>query len=321
MKPEAPVVTVQSQVKPKPPRTAKQLFVFTHHQSTVRSVAWSASSNVLASGGDGKRVLVWGMDGVVKQGIDHPASVSAIAWSPDGKRLATGSNTQVAFFNAQTGAALARSLDQHTQVVTSLAWSPHGSMYVVSGSADKQAIVWDSNTYRVVTRYKQHTAGINAVAWSANGQIVASSSEGGYVRVWTAATGQMVHGYYQDTSAPLRSLAFSPVGGQLAAGGSDGIVRLWNALTCGSMGLRCTDTPQRISVSPMAVLALAWSPDGQLLAVGGLDGSFTIWNLAQAQKPLFSTKLHDSVHSLAWSSDGKHLATASGTMVTVWEWM
>jgi WD40 repeat protein len=134
-----------------------------------------------------------------------------------------------------------------------------------------------------------------------------------------------VHGYYQDSTAPLQTLAFSPVGGQLAAGGNDGVVRLWNALTCKIMGMgidaRCTDAPQRIPVSSMAILTLAWSPNGQLLAVGGMDGSFSIWNLAQSQKPLFSTKLQDSVHSLAWSSDGTHLATASGTTVTVWQWM
>ncbi len=316
---ESPAAAIQKQVEQQPVSGAKPILTFTQHRAVVQSVAWSVG-NILASGGDDERVLVWGMDGVVHHTIAHPASVRAIAWSPDGQRLATGSNTQVAFFNAQTGVALARFTRQHTQVVTSIAWSRHASMAVVSGSADKRAIVWNTKTYSVATTYRQHTAGIDAVAWSANGQIVASSSDGGFVRIWTATTGQNVHGYYQDTTVPLRSLAFSPVGAQLATGGNDGIVRLWDAQACKNTGIRCTDTPQRIHVSTMAVLALAWSPDGHLLAVGGRDGTFSIWDLAQPKKALFSVRQQDSVSSVAWSADGKHLATASGKSVTVWEW-
>ncbi len=320
----APKVASKAQNQNKPnmpqlPTSAKLRFTFAKHKDNVRLVSWSPDGTLLASCADDKHAFVWQANGTVLLDILHPGGVRALAWSPDGKRLVTGANNQVTFFNAQTGAILASSARQHTQIVTSIAWISHNQMQVVSGGEDKQVIVWDTKTYRAMTVYKQHKANIDMVSCSVNGQTVASSADDGIVRIWNAADGQDMHGYYRDVTRPLRGMAFAPDGTQLAVGGDDGIVRIWNALTCKNNGQRCMDEPQRLQVTQTPVRTVAWSPDGRLLAIGGNDGMFSVWSSTQTQKALFSIKADNIVRSLSWSPDGKQLACATGNNVSIWD--
>ena len=102
----------------------------------------------------------------------------------------------------------------------------------VSGSFDMQAIVWNVPGFTQQTNFMHHTAAILSGSWASDGQTIATSSEGGVIRVWNASTGQEIHGYYLDGQQPKRALAFAPTGNTLAVGGDDGIVRLWSGLTC-----------------------------------------------------------------------------------------
>ncbi len=308
-------VRVQSQLRS--PTVAKLQFTFTKHNNIVRVAAWSPDGKLLASCSDDNHVFLWEMNGTVQQDILHPAGVRALAWSPDGQRIVTGAKNEVSFFNVQTGARLAHSTRRHTQLVTSLAWTAKNEMQVVSGGADKQAIIWNTQTYSSQTRYNQQSAGIDAVSWAADGQTVVSSSDDGRVHIWKAGDGKDVHGYYQDAQTPMRAVAFAPNGTQLAVGGDDGIIRIWDALTCKNDDQRCTDEPQRIQAAQKAIRALAWSPDGLFLAAGGNDGTFSIWNPRQPQKALLSVKQNDIVRSLTWSPDSKQIASAYGKSVTV----
>jgi WD40 repeat protein len=253
-------------------------------------VAWSPDGMMLASGGDDSQLFIWGTNGAVMHNMQHAASVRAFAWAPDGQRFVTGAGTEVAFFDIRTGANLARSTHRHAQTVMSLAWAAHGDMAVVSGGADRRAIVWDTMNYSALTTFTVHTSSVEVVSWAADGQTVASSSLGGAVRVWNGASGQELHNYFQDVNAPMRALAFAPTGTQLAVGGDDGIICLWNGTTCqipgNGDGARCMDVPQRLQASQKAIRSLAWSPDGRFLAVGADDGVLSVWDIAQNRKLL-----------------------------------
>jgi WD40 repeat protein len=317
--PKAPTKQVTKQPAQQPtnalPTTAKTILTFQAHQQIVRTVAWSPGNIQLASGSDDTHVLVWNTLGNVQQTLNHPAPVLTLAWSPEGQRVVTGASNQVAFFNTQTGAIIARSTRQHALAVNSVAWTGQGMMQAVSASADKRAIVWNSQTYQPQIIYAKHTIAILAAAWSNNGQVVATGSQGGLVRVWNAANGQDVHGYFTDAALPMPTLAFAPTGAQLAVGGADGVVRLWNGLTCINNGVHCTDVPQRIQVSQKAVRTLAWSPDGRMLVVGTDDGLLSLFAPAQQQQHLFTLQQQASIQSLAWSPDSKQLALAVGNTV------
>ncbi len=309
--------------KPVLPTMAKPLFTFTLHQQIVRAISWSPDGTMLTSGADDAQVFIWSMNGTVRQHIQHPAAVRAAVWSPDGQQLVTGAGNQVTFFHPLTGAILARSTNQHVGTVTSLAWTAHNQMQVVSGATDMRAVVWSSSNHQPGITFLRHTTPIDAVTWAADGQTVASSSQGGVVRIWNAENGQELHPLYLDAQIPMRAIAFAPAGAQLAVGGDDGMVRLWHGLTCqqpvmGNPIDHCADVPMRLPASKQAIRAVAWSPDARLLAIGGNDGMFSIWYPAQSQKPLLTVQQNAAIHSITWMPNGTHIATAEGNTVTIW---
>ncbi|HEX4203304.1 MAG TPA: EsaB/YukD family protein [Ktedonobacteraceae bacterium] len=310
--------------KPFVPKAATIQTIFTGHQQTVRSVAWSPDSRMLVSGGDDNQMFIWGTNSMVHAQIPHPAPVQSVAWSPDSKRVVSGSGMQVAFFDAQTGQRLAHSTHHHTQTITSVAWAAQGLTQVVTGAVDKRAIVWDTANYRVQTVYTLHTAPIEAVSWAADGLTVATSSIGGYVRLWAATSGMDVQAHYQDAVIPMRAMSFSPVGKQLAVGGNDGIVRFWNAgagmcqnvVGQGIFSL-CADVPLRVQVSQQPIRSIAWSPDGRFVAVGADDGVMSLWDVKNMQEPLLTMQQPAAVHSVTWSPDNKHVALAVQNTATI----
>jgi WD40 repeat protein len=306
--------------------SATPTLTFASHQQTVRVVAWSPDGRYLASGGDDGLLLVWGTDGVVRQRVAFPASVTALAWSPESERLVTGAANQVTFLTALTETVLASFPHDHLATVTSLAWTVYNQQQVVSSALDQRAIVWQTTQYQPQTIFTRHTAPIEAVSWAKDGQTIASASHGGVVRIWNAESGREVHPLYQDARLPMRAAAFAPTGTQLAVGGDDSIIRLWNGLACQNAGVInggpiCVDMPRRLQTSHNSIRSLAWSPDARYLASSGDGGSFSLWDPAQSQKPLLTMPVQTGtpVLSLAWSPIGNQLATASGKAVIVWE--
>ena len=262
-------------VMPAVPTAAHHVLTFTGHQQTTRVIAWSPTGTLLASGADDAQLLIWGTDGAVARTVAHPGPVRAAAWSPDGTRMVTGSNNQVLFLNVPMNSILGRSTHRHTNVVMGVAWTAHNNTtQVVSAGLDMQAYVWDTVHYRSQLLYARHTAPIDAVTWAMDGRTVATSSHGGAVRIWDAQSGKDVHNLYYEPNLPLRAAAFSPNANTLAIGGDDGRVRLWDGVTCTR------------SVVTNAGLTCADVP--RLLQV--------------SKKP---------VRSLAWSPDGRFLATGS----------
>src|SRR5207245_1413718 len=106
-------------------------------------------------------------------------------------------------------------------------------------------------------------------------------------------------------TAAVTGLAWAPAG-QLVSASRDGTVRLWDP---GKRQSTLLFTP---AVAPL--MAVAWNPGADTLALVTRDGAVQLWRVppkapSRAQR-LRSFQTGGGVYSLAWSPDGKRLATA-----------
>nr|XP_015220790.1 PREDICTED: fizzy-related protein homolog [Lepisosteus oculatus] len=107
------------------------------HRQEVCGLKWSTDHQLLASGGNDNKLLVWNHSSVipVQQYTEHLAAVKAIAWSPHQHGLlASGGGTAdrcIRFWNTLTGQPL-QCIDTGSQVCN-LAWSKHANELVRMG--------------------------------------------------------------------------------------------------------------------------------------------------------------------------------------------
>jgi len=160
---------------------------------------------------------------------------------------------------------------------------------------------------------------VNAVAFSPDGKTLATVGSDGRIRLWYIATRRQLGAPMTADSKSMAAVAFSPDGKILATASDDGTARLWNVSTHQQIGAPMTADNQSVN-------AVAFSPDGKILATASDDGTARLWNVSTHQQigaPMTadnqsvnavafgSVTLFGSVNAVAFSPDGKMLATAS----------
>ena len=115
------------------------------HTSTVTSVAFSPTHDIIASGSLDGTIRLWdAVSGAHLKTLEgHSESVYSVVFSPDGTRIASGSNScTIQLWDTVSGAHL-KTLEGHSKSVNSVVFSPDGTR-IASGSYDNTIRLWDA---------------------------------------------------------------------------------------------------------------------------------------------------------------------------------
>jgi len=185
---------------------------------------------------------------------------------------------------------------------------------------------------------------LSSVAWSPDSQTLAAGTVNG-IMVWDFASGKLLREWRSDEV--ITSVVFSPDGKTLAAA-DDASVRLWDVggkllqsyamstsvcvawsppdvkmlAVCGKNSVQLLDVklqPLRTVDVPGSPISLAWSTNGRELAINS-GSSIFILDAASGKVRLRLQGHQDDVKSVAWSRDGRMLASGSADRTAaIWD--
>jgi WD40 repeat protein len=296
------------------------------HKAPIAALAFSPDGNTLATGGG--EIRLWTLrpsaprltvEASLRHSLDgHPGWVTATAFSPDGRTLASGDgDDNLKFWDPATAKLISTHGDLTSTnggEIRSLAYHSSGRQLLVAGSAQTEpgvVQVWDVGEGRVLRTLQGHQAQLERVVITPDGKTVVTATYRG-VWIWDLASGEvrarLPPEMVRDGAWPI-ALAVSPDGRLLATGAPE--VSFWDVATGEHRG----------SLAGVYSEVLTFSPDGKTLAGTGPRRSIVLWDVASRRRLTLFFGHDNHVISLAFSPDGRLLASGESSYgkVRVWD--
>lgn len=173
---------------------------------------------------------------------EHEASINCAVFSPNdqSKFIASGSNDKtVRVWDAETGDLVSGPMDEHTDYVGTVAFSPDGKQ-IASGSDDGTIRIWDTESGEEVQvceggGLRHHKGVVTCVVFSNSGLFLASAGYDGLIVVWDMESGSEGYGsvvtVFGGHGGAVTSIAYSPDDSLLVSGSVDRSVWVRDALS------------------------------------------------------------------------------------------
>jgi WD40 repeat protein len=282
-----------------------------HHGDFVNHVAFTPDGKTVVSCSDDGTLRSWeastGKEIHCFRG--HRRSVMSLSISKDGKTLASISQDfTIRLWDLAAGKEL-RKLDAPRGAYYDLSFSPDG---LILASCGQNLTIWKTQTHEVIREFELKIRGwLTTLAFSPDGKTLAVGSQDGIIRFWDTVDWKKIR-QVQAHAQGVHSLAFSPNGRFLASAGEDGLLSLRNAATGKEVHSLCKRGPRGCS-------RLAFSPDSKLVAwTWGAEGAIRLFEVATGSEVRQFKVFRYGIASVAFSPDGKTLASASESTVRLW---
>lgn len=271
-----------------------------HENEYVNDIDFNHDNTLLAIGGRSGTVRVWitaSRKGLfIVQAYD---SVNQIAFSPGGQYLAIGTERGVAVLGMESLEPVIH--ESHQTSVRSLLFSPEGN-YIASGSDDGVTRIWDIPSGRKLAQLP-HNGSVRALAFSFDSTYVATATRDQGVHIWEMDTFQEIAQLSHEQL--VWKVAFSMDRRYLFTLSDDRIIRVWKMIKSKqSTAFACS--------APITSAACAVNDEVLYLAASCTDNTLWQWQIDRCNESQTVPRIsHTHVCSLAYSSDGQYLATAS----------
>jgi WD40 repeat protein len=298
------------------------------HADGVQDVAYFSDGSALVSAGFDGTLKLWDTaTGTVSRTLRVPRpgalnnSVLAVDVSVDGRFIASGSQYNLALWDAQSGLLLRTFATDTNDNIYGVALSPDGALLAAGGTANT-LYLFDTATGDELRRFTQHSNRINDVAFAPDGSRLLSGSTDGTALLWDVNDANVTLGSFTRNGEAINAVAFAPNGEQVAAGDTLGAI-VWDIST-GQEVARLEDAA--FSVSNVA--ALDFSPDSsQLLTARSTVAE--LWDI-ESSTLLRAFTGHTSenvgnpaiINAVAFAPDGTQIATGGAqgnNSVQLWE--
>jgi WD40 repeat protein/serine/threonine protein kinase len=275
-------------------------------------------------------------------------TVYSVAFSQNGREVALARGGLVEIFDVKARTTPIGPLRGHTGFVFAVAFSPGNGRYIASGGFDRTLRLWDRATGKEIRPFYGHEGFVRGLAFSPDDRWLISVSEDQTLKLWEVASGRPLATFHGHQSL-VTCVAFSPDHRLLASGGWDHAVKLWLATSSPQLTLTGHDWVNSVAFSPdgrrivsgaggpstrgQVMLSDAttgdplgpsfegcpglWNvaphPGGRRLATACRDGTVRVWDIDTGKEVWKKTGKAAQVFDVAYSPDGRWLASAGGS--------
>jgi WD40 repeat protein len=295
----------------------------------ARSVAFGGDGSLVAAGDDSGTVAIWNTQDGTRHGsaLSHGAYLKCLAFSPSGKLLASGGADRCVKIWDVVSNELVKNLGPLEASISTAAFSPDGSSLLCATDGGDEIIRrWDLSTWEEAVVLKKadstsltNSLGVNQIGFTPDGKSLAVGVDTG-VLLWSLTE----RSEQAFLPARLMNFSISADGRVLAlANGLDVNVNLWDL---DSLSERSTFAPASAGSSPQFVSSLALAPSGRFLivsyaAIWGDREVVVLWDVEGNPREVATARIPrgDFVSQLAFSPNGRVIASASATGTRLWD--